>query len=79
MYKKHVLVETIGGINPNSIKGWYFPNWFNKEHFELMLSKKLNNAQFERIKEYLDRETDIADEVSRIVSEYLHLNKSDIL
>ena len=62
----------MGNILPNEIKGWYFPNWFEKEHFEqFMGKKKLTDKQFEAIKSFLTGETDIDDVISATVREYL--------
>jgi len=29
-------ISEYGNIDPNELKGWYFPNWFEKEHFEVV-------------------------------------------
>ena len=48
----------------------YVANWFNKEHFELFLNRKLTDKEFIDIKSDLD-ESFLCDEVSELVRDYL--------
>ena len=73
MKKITVKTDRYGNIRPNEIKGWYFPNWFEKEHFEgFMGKKKLTDKQFEALKIYLSNETNMHDDISATVREYLN-------
>lgn len=71
---KHTIEEKNDGcIYPNEgLKDWFFPNWFNKEHFEIFIGRRLSDNQFQRLKEYLLEYTDIWDEISNVVSGYLN-------
>lgn len=69
-----VSIHTENGcIYPNDLKRWYFPNWFNKEHFSIYLGlkKDMSQLEFERWKKYLE-DTSIADEVSIFMREFLN-------
>lgn len=69
--------EEDGIIYPNEIKGWFFPNWFEKEHFEIFMGKDLTDEEFEYIKGEI--EEDLCDEVSEIVSNHLQKYGDEIL
>jgi len=83
MKKKTYIIRTKGFIgeeeviNPNEIKSWYFPNWFNKEHFEHFLDRKLTDEEFNELKIELSR-SNICDVISEEVKEFLHLVKDDV-
>jgi hypothetical protein len=68
-----IKVDENGCINPNELKGWFFPNWFEKEHFEEFLGRDIMSSdEFELWKTFLEEETDIYDKISNVVSEYLN-------
>ena len=72
MSKKLVIeVHELGSINPNKLKGWFFPNWYEKEHFEEFLDKEMTDEEFEKFKTYLVDETRIHDEISTTMGEYV--------
>lgn len=58
-------------IYPNELKGWFFPNWFNKEHFEMFLCTTLSDKEFELWKKFLMEETNIYDCISNEVRGFL--------
>jgi hypothetical protein len=72
-----VRVYEHGNINPNELKGWCFPNWYEKEHFETFMDRKLTDEQFETLKDYVSE--DLMDHISNDVSEYLQENGEEIL
>jgi len=75
--KERIIIEEKDGcLNANNLKGWFFPNWFSKEHFSEFLNKKVNDKEFELWKEYLE-DTGIFDDVSTLMSEYLNDNEED--
>lgn len=67
-----INVHDLGSINPNELKGWFFPNWYDKDHFEDFLGKKISKKDFEEFKEFLVDKTGIHDEVSNMMSEYVN-------
>ncbi len=67
---KKIKLDDNGCLYPNKLKDWYFPNWFNKEHFELFLDLPLSDEQFEKLKEELEN-SNLMDEVSNLVREFL--------
>ena len=61
---KHYRVrEENGCLYPNDVKGWCFPNWFNKEHFEGFIDRKLTDDEFEVLKE------EVTDSLCNAISE----------
>jgi len=52
----------------------YFPNWFEKWHFEEMLGRKLTDEQFQEIKNYLDEF--VPDIISETICEILNENET---
>jgi len=64
-------------IDPNKKKGWFFPNWFNKDHFEVFLGEKISDKEFEAWKEYLMDETNIFDAISNEVQGFVMLFKDE--
>jgi len=78
--KKYKIKEKCEGVvNFNEIKDWFFPNWFNREHFEDFANRKFTDKQFEDIKTFLVEETNMCDEISRIVSEYINEFYEEVL
>lgn len=58
-------------FNPNDYPDIYFPNWFYKEYFEIVLGEKISDEKFQEIKQKLDK-TGLADEISELVDRYLY-------
>lgn len=52
------------------------PNFFEKEHFEEILDKKLNKRQFVILSEQIQE--DLMDTISNLVWDYLVENKQNI-
>lgn len=72
--KSITLTETeVGGFDLSEMikVGVFVPNWFEKEHFEEFIGKKLTNEKFEELCSQLE-EKGICDEVSRLIEEWLN-------
>lgn len=63
-------VVTEKEFNPDDYPDVYFPNWFEKEHFEMFVGRELADEEFEKIKEGL-LDTDLANEVTEITREFV--------
>lgn len=68
---KEVQSEYGKNLYPNELTGWFFPNWFNKEHFEEFGDVKMTDEQFEEFKKFLVDETSIHDEISTTMGEFV--------
>ena len=59
-------------INFNEIyHNLYIPQWFNKEHFEMFMKKKLTEKEFQNIKETILNEYDVENDISVIIENIL--------
>lgn len=65
-------------INPNeTYKDYFFPNWFDKEHFSEFLGKELTDKDFQDWKEFLGQESTIADIISSEMRQLLLDTRKD--
>ncbi len=64
------IIEDDGCIYPNALKGWFFPNWFNQEHFEDFLDQRITRKDFEAYKEFVE-DMGLYDEISELMRSFL--------
>jgi hypothetical protein len=75
--KLEIRQGDLGNIYPNDLDRWYFPNWYDKEHFSEFLGRDLTDQQFKILK--TEMENDLMDEISDIVNAYLSRHGEEIL
>jgi len=69
----HEIKEKNGILYPNKLKGWYFPNHFNKFDFELFLDRKITDEEFYLMKLWLGRGTTLHRMVRKLTKVCLKL------
>lgn len=47
------------------------PNWFDKEHIEDMIGRKISDKKYNTIKENINN-SDIPDTISQIIKDYIN-------
>ena len=50
----------------------FIPNWYNREHFELMLNRELTTEEYYSLVMQLDNNNALMDECSEMVEHYLY-------
>jgi hypothetical protein len=69
-----IPLDDYGGLRPGRKKcqQWFFPNWFNKGHFETFMGRKLTDEHFTTICTYFHVQTSgLSDAVSQLMEYWL--------
>lgn len=64
-------------FDPRHFSHVFFPNWFEKEHFEEILGRSLTNKEFNNLKNYLEN-TGLADKISEILHDFIHFADEEL-